>query len=296
MTQILVDTLIRGSVLALLVVGLTMVFGTLEFPNIAHVEFATFAAYGVVAMSAAGMALAPSIILSLIATAVFGLVSYHVLFRRLLRSGPVIAMIGSLALSIIVRATMQLGFGTRPQPIERPLERAIEIGGALITPMQLRLVIVALVLLGATFALMSWTTLGRQIRAVASNSDLAAVSGLNCSRVLDKVWIIAAILGGVAGILLAIESTATPEMGFNLMLPMFAAAIVGGLGSMAGALIASFGLSLAEALLLRVDFGSLLGFGGYIPVSYRPAVAFVVLVIILVVRPQGIMGRAVRRG
>lgn len=296
MTQILIDTMIRGSLLALLAVGLTMVYGTLRFPNIAHVEFATFGAYGIVALTSARLTLVPSIAVSLLATVLFGILTYRLLFRRLLRTSPMIAMIGSLALAIIVRALLQLLFGSRPKPLDLPLERGIEIGDGVVTPSDIRLVVVASVLLVFAFALVRWTRLGRHIRAVASNPELAAVSGVNRGRVVDAVWAIAALLGGVAGVLLAIDSTASPEMGFNLMLPMFAAAIVGGLGSMAGAVIAAFGLSLAEAVMLSIDFGGLIDGAASIPVSYRPAIAFVVLVIALVVRPQGLLGRSVRRG
>jgi len=152
------------------------------------------------------------------------------------------------------------------------------------------------VLLVLTLAVLRWTQLGRAIRAVAADPDLAEVSGLNRARIADMLWLVSAGLAGAAGILLAMDSAVAPELGFNLLLPVFAAAIVGGLGSVAGAIVAAYAIALAEALILRIDFGSFVDGFGYIAVSYRPAVGFVLLVAMLALRPQGLMGKAVRRG
>jgi branched-subunit amino acid ABC-type transport system permease component len=103
------------------------------------------------------------------------------------------------------------------------------------------------------------------------------------------VWAIAGGLAAISGIELALESAATPALGFNLLLPVFSAAIVGGLGSVLGAVIASYGVALLEAIALALDFG-----GSAIPVSYRPAIGFVFLILALIFRPQGLLGAKVR--
>lgn len=296
MAEILIDAALRGSVIALLAVGLTLVQGTMRFANVAHVEFATLGGYSAVALTGAGLGLLLSSVLGVAIVAVLAVVLYRLLFRRLLSSGPMIALIGSLALAITIRAVLQLTFGSRPRDLPTPLERGIDFHGALITPSQIRMVVISLTLLAALGILLKFTSLGRAVRAVAANPELADVSGLNRKRVIDVVWMLSAGLAAVAGILLSIDSAVGIELGFNLLLPVFAAAIVGGLGSIAGAVIASYGLACAEALVLQINWGSLFGGTHHLEVSYRPAVGFVLLVVMLAFRPQGLMGRTVRRG
>lgn len=296
MAEILIDTAVRGSILALLAVGLTLVQGTLRFSNVAHVEFATLGGYAAVALTGAGLGLLPGAVLGVATVAALSVLLYRWLFRRLLTSGPMIALIGSLALSIVIRALLQLTFGSRPRELPVPLERGIDLYGALITPSQVRLVLISVGLLVALILVLRFTSLGRAVRAVAANPELADVSGLNRKRVIDMVWILSSGVAAVAGILLAIDSPVGVELGFNLLLPVFAAAIVGGLGSVVGAMIAAYALAFAESLVLQIDWGAVTGGSHYLEVSYRPAVGFILLVVMLAFRPQGLMGRTVRRG
>ncbi len=296
MAEVLLDTAVRGSIIALLAVGLTMVQGTLRFANVAHVEFATLGGYAVVVLTGTGLGLLPSSVLGVVIVAVIAVLLYRLLFRRLLSSGPMIALIGSLALSIVIRALLQLTFGSRPRQLPTPLERGTEFHGVFITPSQIRLVVISLVLLAALILLLRFTSLGRAVRAVAANPELADVSGLNRKRVVDVVWMLSTGLAAASGILLAIDSSVGIELGFNLMLPVFAAAIVGGLGSVTGAILASYALAFAESLVIQIDWGGLFGGTYHLAVGYRPAVGFVLLVVMLALRPQGLMGRTVRRG
>ncbi len=296
MADLLIDVASRGSIIALLAVGLTMVQGTLQFANVAHVEFATIGGYTVVLLTGAGLGLVLSSVLGAAVVALLAVLLYRVLFRRLLSSGPMIALIGSLALAIVVKALLQLVFGSRPKTLPVPLERGVDLFGTTATPNQLRLIAITVVLLVALLLVLRFTSLGRSVRAVAANPELADVSGINRKRVIDAVWAISVGLAAASGILLAIQSSVGIELGFNLLLPVFAAAIVGGLGSVAGAIIASYALALAESLVLRIDWSFVVDGAGQLAVSYRPAVGFVLLVVMLAFRPQGLMGRTVRRG
>ncbi|MCW2694266.1 MAG: transporter permease [Mycobacterium sp.] len=296
MVEVLFDTAVRGSIIALLAVGLTMVQGTLKFANVAHVEFATLGGYAAVALTGAGLGLMASSVLAAVIVAAISVLLNRVLFRRLLKSGPMIALIGSLALSIVTRALLQLTYGSRPQYLPVPLERGMSFRGVLITPSQVWLIIISVGLLALLVLLLKFTSLGRAVRAVAANPELADVSGINQKRVTDVVWVLSSALAAVAGILLAIGSAVGIELGFNLLLPVFAAAIVGGLGSVGGAIIAAYVLAFAESLVLQVNWGAALGASYHVDVSYRPAVGFLLLVVMLAFRPQGLMGRAVRRG
>lgn len=296
MGTVLTDVAVRGSIIALLAVGLTMVQGTLRFANVAHVEFATIGGYVAATLTGLGLGLLPSSALSVVAVAIGAVLVHRLIFRRLLASGPMIALIGSLALAITLRALLQLLYGSRPRNLPLPLERGFEFLGTFVTPTQVRLVIIAVLLLVSLVLVLRFTPLGRALRAVASNPDLADVSGLNRKRVVDIVWIISAALAAATGILVAVNATLSIELGFHLLLPVFAASIVGGLGSVGGAIIAAYTIALFESLALWVNWGALFGTDAHLAVGYRPGVGFVLLVVMLIFRPQGLMGRTVRRG
>jgi branched-subunit amino acid ABC-type transport system permease component len=297
MAEVLFETLIVGTELALIAVGMTLIFGVVRFANIAQVEFATLGAYGT--LLAGGVVGGPLVLdaaISIVAVAVVALLIYHVVFVRLLSRSSATAMIGSLALSLVLRATIQSLTGPQPKELDLPLERGIDIGGALVTPSQLWIIGVGATVLGLLVAVLNLTPLGRSIRAVSANPDLAAAAGINVRRVIDVAWLIAGGLGALGGVLLAVDNQVSLEMGFALLLPVFAIAILGGFGSVGGAIVASYVLALAESLALRIDWGELVGSSSaLLDTAYRPAVAFVLLLIVLLVRPQGIFGRQARR-
>ena len=286
--ELVADALIRGSTIALLAAGLTLVYGTMRFANVAHVEFATVGAYATVSLSGVFIVPVAGIIGAVVAVAL-GAAMYELLFRRLLVMGEMPAMIGSLAVSVVIQAVIQLAYGSRPRVVPHELEQVGTVLGAQLTASQVQLVAVSVSALVLTGSLLRWTPLGRKVRAVAADAELARVSGVAERRVVATVWAIAAGLAAISGIELALESSATPALGFNLLLPVFSAAIVGGLGSVLGAVIASYGVALLEAIVLALDFE-----GSAIPVSYRPAIGFVFLLLALIFRPRGLLGAKVR--
>lgn len=296
MGQVIIDTLIRGSELALLAVGLTLVFGVVSFANIAQVEFATVGAYGTLLVgSIIGGGLLAQSALSIVAVGLLAVVLYRVVFVRLLASSSAMAMIGSLALSILLRAVIQTLTGPDPKELDVPLERGIDIGGALITPTQVRLVAIAASTLLVVVLVLRLTPLGRSIRAVAANPELAAAAGIDRRRTTDVTWFIAGALGGLAGVLVALDTQIDLNMGFNLLLPVFAASLLGGLGSVGGAITAAYLLALVENTVLKIDFGAIFGDSALVPIDYRAAIGFVLLVAVLLTRPQGLFGREARR-
>jgi branched-subunit amino acid ABC-type transport system permease component len=290
MGEIVVNAAIRGSVLALLAVGITLVFGVGRFANLMQVEFATLGAYGVLlASSVVGAGLLLDTLLGVVVVGLGAVVLSRVVFARLLSRDPTSAMIGSLALSILVRALLQLVAGPNPRALDLPLERGQELLGVLVTPTQIRTVAISVGALVLTMALLRLSPLGRAIRAVAANRELAAAAGVDVRRVTDMVWLVAGLLGALAGALLAIDTQVSLGMGFSLLLPVFAAALLGGFGSPGGAIVAAYGLALVESTALTADVG-----GVQLPVNWQPAVGFVVLVAVLCLRPQGIFGRSAR--
>lgn len=296
MGQVIVDTLIRGSELALLAAGLTLVFGVASFANIAQVEFATLGAYGtLLAGSVVGAGLIADSVIAIAAVGALAVLLYRTVFARLLRSSPAMAMIGSLAVSIVLRALIQTITGPDPKELDTPLERGIDIAGALVTPTQIRLVVIAVCALVALMALLRLTPLGRAIRAVAANPELAEAAGIDRRRTTDIAWFASGALGALAGVLLALDTQVGLNMGFNLLLPVFAAAILGGLGSVGGAVVAAYALALVENAVLKIDFGAIFGGSWFVPIDYRAAIGFIALVVVLVTRPQGLFVREARR-
>jgi branched-subunit amino acid ABC-type transport system permease component len=296
MGPILFDTLIIGSEMALIAVGMTLVFGVVKFVNVAQVEFATLGAYGtLLAGSIVGGGLILESVLGIVVIALVAVALYHAIFIRLLSRSPATAMIGSLALSILLRALIQTITGPQPKALDVPLERGIDIGGAFVTPTQLRLIGISVAALVLLLAVHRFTPFGRSVRAVEANPELAAAAGINVGRVINSVWLLAGGFGALGGIVVAIDTQISLEMGFQLLLPVLAVVLLGGLGSVGGAVLASYLLAFGEALVLRIDFGKLVGSGSaLLDSSYRPAVGFVLLLLVLLVRPQGIFGR-VRR-
>lgn len=291
--DLIADALIRGSTIALLAVSLTLVYSTMRFANVAQLELATVGAYVTVSMSGVFIVPVAGIIGGAVAIAL-GIALYELVFRRLLDMGEMPAMIGSLAVSVVVQAVIQLVYGSRPREIPHELERAATVLGATITPSQVRLVVVSVAALALTGAVLRWTSLGKQVRAVAADPALARISGVDQRRVVATVWVLSGGLAALSGIELALQSAAGPTLGFALLLPVFSAAIVGGLGSILGAVIASYGVALLESLALSIDFGGGSGAVESIPVSYRPAVGFVFLILALIFRPQGLLGTRLR--
>lgn len=294
--EVLFETLIHGSELALLAVGLTMVYSVSGFPNVALLEYPTLGAYGVLLMaSLVGGGLLLDAALSLVLVGLLSVCLYTLVFARLLRGGPAMAMIGSLAISIALRAAIQTIAGPDPKHLAIPLERGVSVFGALVTPSELRMIaisVAALALLGVLFWL---TPAGRAIRAVSTNPELAGAAGINSRRVTDGVWLIAGALAALAGVLIAIDTEVGLTMGFNLILPVFAVALLGGFGSVLGALIAAYVFALMESVILRVDWGHLIGASSaFVPTNYSPAVGFVLLLAVLFFRPTGLLGRRTR--
>src|SRR5215207_6318099 len=163
MGEVLFETLIVGSELAPIAVGMTLVFGAVRFANIAQVEFATLGAYGTLLAGTVigGGPLLIEATLSIVGVGLIAVGLYHTVFKRLLTRSPATAMIGSLALSILIRALIQTITGPQPKELDLPLERGMDILGALVTPSQVRIVIIGAVVLAAVMLILRMTSLGR---------------------------------------------------------------------------------------------------------------------------------------
>jgi branched-chain amino acid transport system permease protein len=296
MVQFIVDVLIHAADLALIAVGLSSVYSLIRFPNVALVQYATAGALLALGLQMAGL---PLLVASVLACALTGLVAVVlnvVVFERLLRAGSAIAMIGSLALSMVFSALFLLTAGPRPRRLELETALPLRFLGVRLTEHQLISVGISAFAI-AIFALILFRTdLGRCMRATATNSVLANATGINTRKVTNTVVFLSGVMAALGGIGLSIKGELSAQLGFDMLLPVFAAAILGGLGNALGAAAGALVIAVAETAVTDVNFGPLLGEQVmFVPITYASAASFLLLVIVLLAKPRGLFVSEVKR-
>ncbi|MGO0122768.1 branched-chain amino acid ABC transporter permease [Desulfothermobacter acidiphilus] len=284
--QLLLNSLITGSIYLLAGTGLTLTYGLSRFPNFAYAEFITlggFAAYALLQRSPENFG--ASLVLAFVVTGLVSVLSYLLIFSPLTkRHTPLIPlMVASIGLGYVLRYTMGeiWSWSTIGYPL---LWASYNWGGVRLTSLWLCLIITALLVALSMHLFFSYTKVGMAVRAIATNPDLALVSGINTERVILFTWFLGAALAGIAGVFRAADTQLYPMMGWDILLPIFAAVVLGGIGSFYGLLIASYLMGLAENL--GVVLLQALG----LSTEYRMAIAFLVLILVLIFRPRGLMG------
>jgi neutral amino acid transport system permease protein len=273
-----------GAIYALGAVGLTLVYGILKLVNFAHGDFLTFGAYMAYIVNVTwGMPLVVAIFFAMAATALLGVFFERVMWgpMRAKRAGLLQLLLMSIGLAFVVRAVVQWFWGTAIRPLDVDRTSVVEFLGLRIGRTELMVVIVGIAVLVAIGLLLRYSLLGKRMRALADDLDLAETAGIDTRRVVLYTWIFAGALAGLAGVLAGAIIDLTPEMGFGLLLPIFAAVVLGGIGDAFGALVAGLVLGVVT------EWSTLL-----IDARWKIAVGFLVLVFVLVIRPEGIFGRA----
>jgi neutral amino acid transport system permease protein len=288
--QLLANGLVTGSVIAIAAVGVSLVYGILRLVNFAYGDFMAFGALAAYAFNGPlGLGMIPATLLGMVATAVLSLVLDIALWRplRARRAGFMSLFLASIGLALVLRQALLLAYGPQPQTYKVDQYKVYVIGSVRLSEPQFITIIVAAGAIGVIGVLLARTTLGRTMRALADDSALAAIAGIDVGRTIAFTWILSGLLAAIAGVLAGlVQSTFDPNFGFQLLLPVFAAVVLGGIGSAYGALAGGLVLGLAMELS---TWSSLLG--GVNPV-YKPVVAFAILIVALMVRPQGFFGRA----
>jgi branched-subunit amino acid ABC-type transport system permease component len=300
MVQIVFDSLVRASELALLAVGLTMVYDVLRFPSFAHVEFGTIGAF--VALSVAtGLPLPPIWAVTLggavavLAGGVLGVLADGTIFARLRHSSPIILMIASFGLGIAMRFTVRAIWGPQARGYPLPLERPWTILDGRITAESAVIIGATLVCMLGFHLLLNRTTLGIAMRATADNAELSEASGIFTERIIRLVWFMGCGFAALGGVMLGIATQLEPNMGLAIMLPVFAAAILGGIGNPYGAVLGACVIAFAENIGLGVNWAPLIHWAGigtdylFIPTGYKEAISFAILILALLFRPQGLL-------
>ncbi len=286
--QLTVEGLRFGLLLALASIGLSLVYGTTGLVNFAHAELVTLGAIVAWYVNDAGVQLVIAAIVTVIICGALGGVQDLVLWRQLRRrsTGLIAMMITSIGLSILLRYFFQYIFGAETRSYaEYSVQAGITFGPVEIAPRDLIGMGVAILMLLAVAYWLLRTRLGKATRAVADNPPLAAASGIDVQRVILVIWIIGGGLAALGGVLLGVSQQVRFDMGFSILLLIFAAVTLGGLGTAFGALVGS----IVVGLFITVSTV-------WIPSELKNVSALGILILILLVRPQGILGRAERVG
>lgn len=283
-SQVLFNSVITGSLYLIGAVGLTLTYGLSKFPNFAHAEFITLGAFvGYFVAEQLGLGLPLALLVAFLASAIVGFLCYRGIFQPLAKRGASIIhlMVASIALGFILRHSIGAIWTWKPLHFAA-IWSAFDVGPLRVTGLWLWLIFAALALSLAIHFLLMNTKIGKAIRASASNPELALASGINVDRVIWITWFIGAGLAAIAGIFRGADTQVWPMTGWDIILPTFAVTILGGIGNFYGAIAAAFIIGLAE------NFGvvGLIALG--LSTTYRIGIAFLILIITLIVRPQGL--------
>lgn len=294
MLQYAANGIILGATLALGAIGLTLTYNILRFANFAHGEFLTFGAYfalvfvslfaggvGTLGPLSFGWGLIAALVLAGALTAGLALLLDWLLFRMLRKSNiQVTLVIASFGASLLLRNLVIFIWGSQPEYYSRNIAIAIQVlPGLRLTADELFVLAVTALMMIGLHLFLSHTRLGKAMRAVSDNPALASITGIHVQGVIRWTWVVGGSFAAVAGVLFGLTVQIAPDMGFNLILPMFAAAILGGIGSIYGAVLGGLIIGLAESMSVPL-IGS----------AYMPAVGFLMMFLILLVYPKGLLG------
>jgi branched-subunit amino acid ABC-type transport system permease component len=282
--QVLFNSGVTGSLYLISAIALTLTYGLSRFPNFAHAEFMVFGAFmGYFVSEQLSWPFPLAFGVSFITGGLLGLLSYRGIFQPLRKRGSSLLhlMIASLALGYILRHTIGEIWGFAPlyYDISWPV---FEVGSVRMSAIWVYLIISAVIIGISMHFLLVKTRLGKAMRATSSNPELAQSSGINTGRIVLITWFIAAGLAALAGIFRAAGTRLTPFLGWDILLPTFAVTLLGGIGSFYGAIVAAYTIGLAENI--GVVFLTEAGWS----TEYRMAIPFVIIILILVLKPQGL--------
>ena len=278
--HVTVTGVLIASLLALGAVGLSLSFGIARFANVAHPDFMMLGAYATFALNVSlGLPFAAAAALGIVAAVLVGVPIARIAFDKLPVTGTVQLLIISIGVSFVVRHAVLYLFGSSLLQFAVPLQRPWVWGPVRVTPNQLLTVAVAATLIVSVHLILSRTRLGRILRAMADNPTLCEIAGADVSRARLAMWAIAVTLAAVGGVLFGVNLVIQPNMGWDLVIPIFSAAIVGGIGNPYGAMMGALLIGIGQEWATLV-----------IPAMYKEVVAFTAMAVCLMFRPRGLWG------
>jgi len=288
--QLILDGVILSLIIALGALGLNLIFGTTGLSNFAHGELLTLGAFTALVLNTSlGLDLLIAAPLAILLSALlWGWGQNQVLWKPLRKrqTGLIAAMIVSIGLAIMLRYVILFLFGGAPKSYQQFAgQPGLELGPIFITPKAIVLSIIAIIALVAIILWLKSSRIGKATRAVSDNPALASASGINVERVISIVWILGAMLAAYAGVFLGITQNVVWTMGQYLLLTLFAAIVLGGLGTIGGAIVGSFVVGITVQLSTLI-----------VPTELKTGAALLLMILLLLVRPQGLLGRPERVG
>lgn len=299
-TQVVINSIVRASELTLLSLGLTMVYDILKFANFSHTEFAVVGVYLALFLNVTvGLPIIPAAILASVATGALSIIIDRAIFKKMRNASGIIIMVTSLGLAIALRNTIRAIWGADAQNYSVALQKPIITEYFRITSLQIWIILIGLAAMFSLHLLLHHTKLGKAMRASSDNPELAQASGIATEKIITWVWFIAITFASLGGILIGMETYILPYMGFAIIVPVFCATIMGGIGNPYGAMLGALVLGFAENFGLYINFGKIVNLGGvlnfskelFIPTGYKPAISFIILILVLLIRPRGILGK-----
>ena len=286
--QLTLNGLITGAILALTGVGASLVFGIQRVANFAHGEYLTFAAYVALILN---VVLRQSIVVAAVgamaATAVLAVGLHFTVLRPLRARGLVALSLITTGLGLMLRNVIFIVAGPTIRTYAIDQSAVYDLGLVRISPGQAVALVIAAVVAPAVALFLARTRLGKAMRAVADNRDLAAISGIDVDRIGAYVWLLAGALAGLGGVMFGVvQGTFEPNLGSQVLFLIFTTVVLGGIGSAYGALVAGLVLGLA------MDLSTWSGFFGGLDARFKPVLAFAALIGLLLYRPQGLFGKA----
>jgi neutral amino acid transport system permease protein len=277
--QLLINGIAIGSILSLAAIGLTLTYGILKLSNFAHGDFMTLGAYLTWLTNSSGLNIWLSMMISAVGTIIAMLIAEYLLWKpmRDRRASDTTLIIISIGLALFVRNGILFFYGGSNQQYQLPVVRALEFGDLRIAYYRIVVVGLAIAAIIALHLILKNTKIGKAMRAVADNIDLARVSGINVERVVLWTWIITGTLTALAGAMYGLIAVVRPNMGWFLILPMFASVILGGIGNVYGAIAGALIIGIAQELSVP-----------FLGSEYKLGVALAIMILILLVRPQGL--------
>ena len=285
--QATLNGLVAGSYLGLGAIGLTLVFGVLRLVNFAHGDLLTAGAYFTIGLSALGLPLGLAVPGAVVGCALLAYATEALVWRpmRDARAGSLQLFLTAIGLALVIRFSIQFVSGSQARTLGIDILSSFEIGAVHLGLMQGIVLVAGLVAMGLVGLMLRHSTLGKQMRAYADNRALAEVSGVETRRIVIVTWLLSGLLAGLAGLLYAAAiGTFNPNFGLTLLLSLFAAAILGGIGNAYGALVGGLIIGLSQ------EWATL-----FVNPRWKPAVGFVILILTLLLLPQGIFGKARRK-
>ncbi len=285
--QLIVNGIIAGSTYALVAIGLTMVFGILHFINFSHGELVMLGAYFTLALISIELSLPISISIAILLVVLVGLITDIMVFKPLRnqKADSLSLLIASIGVSIVLQSLAQLCWGRDIKVLDLPPATPIEFFGASITLVQIVMIFTVAATMFLLFAYLNFTRIGTALRATSDNEEMARVVGIDNDRVIMVLWIISSAFAAIGGILIGINTNLQIGMGLLILIKALAAIIIGSVGNIRGALIGGMVIGLSENFALIA-----------LPSQYKDAVAFTIMILVLLLKPEGIFGYKERVG